>query len=82
MAKLFDEDARYIFYGVVLVALSIVFLLSSLGAFRSGAYILGQDLDMIVAFVLIVLGAGMVFSAAGKPGKPKFDVTIKEVKTK
>jgi len=36
---------------------------------------------VMVAFVLIVIGAGMVFSAAGKPGKPKFDVTIKDIKT-
>ena len=81
MAKLFDDDARYIFYGVVLVGLSIIFLLSSLGALRSSYYIIGQQADVMIAFVLIVIGAGMVFSAAGKPGKPKFDVTIKDVKT-
>jgi hypothetical protein len=81
MAKLFDDDSRYLFYGVILVALSVVFLLSSLGALRSSNYIIGQQADVMVAFVLIVIGAGMVFSAAGKPGKPKFDVTIKDIKT-
>ncbi len=82
MAQLFDADARYIFYGVVLVVLSVVFLLSSLGVFRSGYYIVGEQADFLLAFFFIVVGCGMVFSAAGKPGKPKFDVNISEVRTR
>jgi len=82
MAQLFDADSRYLFYGIILVALSVVFLLSSLGIFRAGSYIVGQEFDFLLAFLFIIVGCAMVFSAAGKPGKPKFDVNISEVRTK
>ncbi len=81
MAQLFDADARYIFYGVVIIILSVVFLLSSLGTFKSGSYILGQEMDFLLAFVFVVVGCGMVFSAAGKPGKPSYTVKLKEERT-
>jgi len=81
MAKLFDDDSKYLFYGVILIALSIVFLLSSLGFFRAGYYVIGQEVDFLLAFLFVVVGCGMVFSAAGKPGKPSFNVGIKEVLT-
>jgi len=81
MAQLFDADARYLFYGVIIIVLSVVFLLSSLSFFRSGYYIVGQEADFLLAFVFVVVGSAMVFSAAGKPGKPSFSVGIKEVLT-
>ena len=43
--------------------------------------ILGQELDFLMAFLFVIIGCGMVFSAAGKPGKPSFSVGIKEVLT-
>ncbi|MDP2973550.1 MAG: hypothetical protein Q8N60_00725 [Candidatus Diapherotrites archaeon] len=81
MAQLFDADARYLFYGVILIVLSVVFLLSSLGVFRSGDYIIGEQADFLLAFFLIIVGCAMVFSAAGKPGKPSFSVKLKEATT-
>jgi len=81
MAQLFDADARYLFYGVILIVLSVVFLLSSLGFFRSGYYILGDKVDFLVAFLFVIVGCAMVFSAAGKPGKPSFSVKLKEATT-
>ena len=81
MAQLFDADSRYLFYGIILIALSIVFLLSSLGFFRSGYYVIGQEMDFLLAFIFVIVGCGMVFSAAGKPGKPSFSVGIKEIRT-
>ncbi len=81
MAQLFDADARYLFYGVILIVLSVVFLLSSLGFFRSGYYIVGEQADFLLAFFFIIVGCGMVFSAAGKPGKPSFNVKLKEATT-
>lgn len=81
MAQLFDADSRYLFYGVILVALSIIFLLSSLGFFRSGYYIVGQEFDFLLAFLFVIVGCAMVFSAAGKPGKPSFSVKLKEATT-
>ncbi|MBN2067582.1 MAG: hypothetical protein JW744_03895 [Candidatus Diapherotrites archaeon] len=81
MAKLFDADSTYLFYGIILVVLSIVFLLSSLGAFRSGYHIMGEQADLLISFFFIVVGCAMVFSAAGKPGKPAFNVNLREIKT-
>lgn len=81
MAQLFDADARYLFYGVILVVLSVVFLLSSLGVFRSGYFIVGEKADFLVAFFFAIVGCAMVFSAAGKPGKPSFSVKLKEATT-
>ena len=81
MAQLFDADSKYLFYGIILIALSVVFLMSSLGVFKSGYYVIGQEVDFLVAFLFVILGCAMVFSAAGKPGKPSFSVGIKEVST-
>ena len=81
MAQLFDADGRYLFYGIILIALSIVFLISSLGFFKSGFYVVSQEIDFVLAFIFVIIGCGMVFSAAGKPGKPSFNVGIKEIKT-
>jgi len=81
MAQLFDADSRYLFYGIILIVLSVVFLLSSLGVFKSGYYIMGEQADFLLAFFLVILGCGMVFSAAGKPGKPSFSVKLKEATT-
>jgi len=81
MAQLFDADSKYLFYGIILIVISVVFLLSSLGTFKSGSYILGQEMDFLLAFLFVIVGCAMVFSAAGKPGKPSFSVGIKEVLT-
>jgi len=81
MAQLFDDDSRYLFYGVILIIFSVVFLLSSMGILKSSTHMIGEDMDILIAFLFMLIGAGMVFSAAGKPGKPKFDVAIKEITT-
>ncbi len=81
MAQLFDSDSRYLFYGIVLVVLSVVFLLSSLSVFKSGYHVVGEQADFLIAFFLIVVGCAMIFSAAGKPGKPSYTVKLKEATT-
>jgi len=66
MLPLFDPDAKNVLYGVILIALSVIFLLSSLGFFRSGHYIIGQEIDFLIAFAAIIIGCAMVFSSVRK----------------
>lgn len=63
---LFSDDSRTMFYGMILVVISIVFLLSSLGLFWKSTYIVDDKLDLIISFAFLVFGLAFVFSAAGK----------------
>lgn len=80
---LFTSGARSTFIGVVLIVLAVVFLLSGLDIFRigvitKGQYFLSAQGDVIVSFILTIVGLAYIFSEAGKPGKPKYEVTLGE----
>ncbi|MBN1941495.1 MAG: hypothetical protein JW772_04920 [Candidatus Diapherotrites archaeon] len=77
---LFSDDSVVIFYGIIIVVMAVVFLLSSLGVFWKSTYIIDDRLDLVIAFILIVFGLALIFSQAGKPGKPKFEVSLGEQK--
>jgi hypothetical protein len=77
---LFKSGAKTVFYGVVLIGIAIVFFLSGLGAFRSDTHIFGDTADTVVAFVVVIAGVFLVCSEVGKPGEPKYEVTLKNAK--
>ncbi len=53
--------------GVVIIVFATVMLFSALGFFDRN--ILGNQLDVIAAFFLLIIGAALVFSEADKGGK-------------
>ena len=77
---LFTSGAHTVFYGVALIALALVFFLSGVGVFKSNIHIFGGTADTVMAFVLVIVGVALVYSEAGKPGKPKYEVTLGEQK--
>ena len=82
---LFTGGAKSTFIGVIFVVISIIFLLSGLdviriGIFSQGQYIFSSGADILIAFVLIVVGLGYIYSEVGKPGKPKYEVSLGEQK--
>lgn len=52
--------------GVVLIVFATILLLSGLGFFDE--YLLGQELDILASFLLLIIGSAMVFSEANKHG--------------
>lgn len=83
--SLFTGGAKSTFIGVILIVIAVVFLLSGLdvirlGIMKTGQQIISQEADILIAFVLMVVGLGYIYSEAGKPGKPKFEVTLGEQK--
>jgi len=50
--------------GVVLIVFATILLLSGLGFFDE--YLLGQELDILASFLLLIIGSAMVFSEANK----------------
>jgi len=80
---LFTDSAKNTFIGVIFVIIAIVFLLSGLDVLRIGwmgnrYFIISEQFDVLIAFALIVIGLGYIFSEVGKPGKPKYEVTLGE----
>ncbi len=80
---LFTGGAKNIFTGVVLIIAAVIFLLSGLdvirmGVLRAGQYLVSAEADIIISFVLLAIGLAYIYSEVGKPGKPKYEVSLKE----
>ena len=83
--SLFDSGAKSTFLGVIFIVIAVVFLLSGLdiirlGIMKAGQQIVSREADILIAFVLMVVGLGYIYSEVGKPGKPKFEVILGEQK--
>ncbi len=81
--SLFTGGAKSTFIGVIFVVIAVVFLLSGLdvirlGIMKAGQQIISREADILIAFVLMVVGLGYIYSEAGKPGKPKYEVVLGE----
>jgi len=63
---LYNEESRSIFYGIVLIVVSMIFLLSSLGVFWKSTYIIDDRLDLVIAFIFLLFGLAFVFSGSAK----------------
>jgi uncharacterized membrane protein YozB (DUF420 family) len=80
--SLFDSGAKSTFIGVIFIVIAIVFLLSGLdiirlGIMKAGQQIISREADILIAFVLMVVGLGYIYSEVGKP---KYEVTLGEQK--
>ena len=75
---LFSSGAKTTFSGIVFVVIAVIFLLGGLGFLRDGDPILSFEWDIIIAFLTLALGLAYIYSEVGKPGKPKFEMEIKE----
>ncbi len=54
------EETKRIFVGVAFVVLAVIFLLSGLRFLKDPFPILGYEVDVAVAFILIVLGMSVL----------------------
>ena len=80
---LFSSGAKTTFIGVVLIVFAVIFLLSGLdvlriGILRSGQYLISGKVDVLIAFIMLAFGLAYIYSEVGKPGKPKYEVTLGE----
>jgi len=59
---LFSDDTEKLLTGVLLIVLATVFLMSGLNLLFDFTYFFSQELDIVLAFIAIIIGITLIFS--------------------